>query len=288
MSKTTLHSKLEKIKSIRSRQVYCPVAKLRAIVSPLTVQDDLTLKTMVSSPDQYDLELSHLIYNKSQFPDVPGDKPSFEQFIEVVSDFDKKSLLWGIYEATYSTLGKHNITCPKCKNKFESTIMAKDLLHIDTFKQTWEKEVSFDKYTVGVTIETGLEEISKYVFNIGIPSIKKHLNVLKLITVDEMKDNFTKFNSIVSKVEEVTLITNSIEVHSIDETDVIDNIYDIHSTVQQYVTLDVINDIIDKFDEEFKAYNPSFKKDIKCNSCGNEFDFPIDIEVALFRSFLRL
>jgi hypothetical protein len=288
MSKANVLSKLEKIKSIRARQVYCPVSKIRAVVSPLTVEDDLTLKTMVSSPDLYDLELSKLIYSKSQFPDIPGDKPTFDQFIEATSDFDKKSLLWGIYEATYSTLGKHSPTCPKCKAKLEATILARDLLHADTFKQTWDKELVFNQYTIPVVIETGLEDIPQYIFNIAVPSIKKHLDVLKLITVDEMKDNFTRFNSIVSKVEELCLITKNIEIQSIDESDTIDNLFDIHTIVQKYITLDVINNIIDKFDEEFKDYNPSFKKIIKCNSCGNEFDFPIDIEVALFRSFLRL
>jgi hypothetical protein len=291
MSNPNLIAKLQKLKSIRVRQVYCPVAKLRALVSPLTVSDDLSLKTMVSSPDLYDRELAIMIYNHAEFPDIQGPKPSFDQFIDAVSDFDKKSLLWGIYDSTYTTLGTQQITCPKCKHKFENEIKAKELLSEDSIKSSWDKELGFLEYSIDVDIPLESEEITKFRFLINIPSIKKHLDVLKLISVDDMKDNFTKFNSIVSKTEELTLITKAIEVYGQDEEtadDVIDNIFDIHNVIQSYVTLDVINIVIDKFDAEYSKFNPEFKKPLVCGACNHNFDVPIDIEVALFRSFLRL
>lgn len=291
MSNPNLIAKLQKLKSIRVRQVYCPVAKLRALVSPLTVSDDLSLKTMVSSPDLYDRELAIMIYNHAEFPDIQGPKPSFDQFIEAVSDFDKKSLLWGIYDSTYTTLGTQQITCPKCKYKFENEIKAKELLSEDSIKSSWDKELGFLEYSIDVDIPLESEEITKFRFLVNIPSIKKHLDVLKLISVDDMKDNFAKFNSIVSKTEELTLITKAIEVYGEDPDtadDVVDNIFDIHNIIQSYVTLDVINIVIDKFDAEYAKYNPEFKKPLVCGECKHEFDVPIDIEVALFRSFLRL
>ncbi len=290
MANENLIAKLEKLKSIRVRQVYCPVAKLRALVSPLTVADDLSLKTMISSPDLYDRELAVLIYNHSEFPDIKGPKPAFDKFIEAVSDFDKKSLLWGIYDSTYSTLGAQQITCPKCKYKFENEIKAQELLSEDSIKKVCDKDVSFLDYTIDADIDFESEEISKFRFLLCIPSIKKHLDVLKLISVDDMKENFSKFNSIVSKTEELTLITKSIEIYGNKEEpdDIISNIFNIHSIIQSYVTLDVINNVINRFDEEFSLYNPSFKKPLVCGECKHNFDVPIDIEIALFRSFLRL
>ena len=293
MATSTLVSKLEKLKTIRSRQVLCPVAKLRAIVSPLTVSDDLSLKTMISSPDLYDRELAILIYNHTDFPDIKGSKPNFDQFLEAISDFDKKSLLWGIYDATYATLGKNTITCPKCKNKQDTEIFSRDLLHGDSIKSQWDKEESFLDYFFSVDIPiTGMEEeLTKFEFNIAIPSISKHLEVLKLISVDDMKDNFNKFNSIVSKTEELCLITKNVAVYGPDleiPEETISNVFEVHALIQNYVTLDVINDVIDAFDKEFGDYNPVFRKEIKCKSCGHGFDFPVDMEVALFRSFLRL
>jgi len=323
MSKINTLAKLQRMKAIRQRQVFCPVSKLRAITSPLTVNDDLALKTMVSSPDLYDRELAVLIYTHTDFPDVPTEKPSFDEFIENISDFDKKSLLWGIYDSTYQTLGKHNVTCPKCKAKSEETVLAKDLVQPDTFKGVWDKELDFNNFNYPVNIEIGDVEISKFVFNIAIPSIKKHLDVLKLVTTDDMKSNFNKFNSIVSKPEELTLITRSIEIYSPPEEvvstdedaildpsvvqttpapapataetpvkqvpdDIITNVYEIHTIIKDFVTLDVINTVIDAFDEQFAKYNPSFKKIITCKECQNVYDLPIDVEVSLFRSFLRL
>jgi hypothetical protein len=307
MSKINTLAKLQKMKAIRQRQVFCPVSKLRAITSPLTVQSDLQLKTMVSSPDLYDRELAILIYDHTEFPDVPNVKPTFEEFIEHTSDFDKKSLLWGIYDSTYQTLGKHAITCPKCKAKLEEIILAKDLVQPDTFAGVWDKDVSFENYTYPVDIEIGDVDISKFVFNISIPSISKHLDVLKLISTDDMKSNFNKFNSIVSKPEELALITKSIDIYgeAVEPAEVdpgasplanqpqlpddsITNVYEIHTIIKDFITLDVINTVIDAFEEQFSKYNPSFKKSITCKTCKNTFDFSIDIEVALFRSFLRL
>jgi hypothetical protein len=291
MAKANLLSRLEKAKSIRSRQVFCPVANLRAIVSPLTVNDDLSLKSMVSSPDLYDKDLAILLYNHTEFPDIQGEKPNFDQFIETISDFDKKSILWGIYDATYRTLGKTNITCPKCKNKWETEIFSKDLLNEDTIKGQWDKEEPFNDYYIKMDIPIGLEDLLKFTFNISVPSIKKHLDVLKLINVDEMKDNFNRFNSILSKPEELCLITKSISIYGETEDEpeeTIINTFEIHSIIKNYITLDVVNDVIDLFDKEFSIYNPIFKKELNCKSCGHVFSFPVDIEVALFRSFLRL
>lgn len=291
MAKTSLLSKFERLKSIRSRQVLCPVSKLRAMVTPLTVNDDLTLKTMISSPDLYDKNLIIMIYSHTEFPDLMGDAPTYEQFLELISDFDKKALLWGIYDATYNTLGKNSVTCPKCKHKAEIEILSKDLVGADFIESTWDHSESFHDYIVSVEIPIGIEDFSKIVFNISIPTIKKHLDVLKLISIDDMKDNFNKFNSIVSKPEEVCLITNSIAVYGDDleiPEETVNKTHEIHTIIQNYITLDNTDSIIDSFDKAFGAYNPTFKKDLTCSECGHQFQLPVDIEVALFRSFLRL
>lgn len=287
---SSIVSKFEKLKTIRSRQVYCPVAKLRAMVTPLTVSDDLSLKTMISSPDLYDKNLVILVFNHTEFPDIQ-EQPTFEQFLEIVSDFDKKALLWGIYDATYNTLGKNQITCPKCKHSSEVEILSRDLIGDDFIKATWEKPESFVDFFVPVEIEIGIEGFSKLIFEVAIPTIKKHLDVLKLISIDDMKDNFNKFNTIVSKPEELALITKAISVFGDDlefPEETVTKTYEIHSIIQNYVTLDIINDIITAFDNNLGIYDPKFKKDMKCTECGHGFSLPVDIEVALFRSFLRL
>ena len=296
MAKSPLVTKFEKLKSIRSRQAFCPVANLRAVVTPLTVSDDLSLKTMVTSPDLYDRQMSILLYNHTEFPDIAGPKPSFDQFISLISDFDKKSLLFAIYDATYGTLGSTKITCPKpdCRHTSEVVINAKDLLQPDTIKAVWDKPTVFQDYSIAVDIplgDTSGSGISRIVFNMAIPTIKTHLDTLKLISIDDLKDNFDKTNSIVSKTEELVMLTKSISIYGEDELvpdDTVTSQFEMHTIVQNYISLDVVGIVIDAFDKEFSMYNPEFKKSLKCSNCGHNFDLPVDIEVALYRSFLRL
>lgn len=286
--------KLEAHRNIRKRQVFCPVTKISIHTSPLTVGDDLSLRTMITAPDLYDRELAALIYDHCEFPDFEK-RPTFDQFITALSVFDRKSILWGIFSSTYDKFEEQNITCPNCKLEFKDTIRSVDLLNPD-FVTIWDKEQNFADYHLDVPVEvndedTGIKDIS---FSIGIPSIKHHFDVLKLVSPQKMKDNFDKFGQILSRTEELVLVTKKIDIHSIGTTedsvvtDTISGIGDIHKAVNNYITFDIVNDVVAKYNETFTKYNPVFKKKYECTSCAFEFDYNVDIELALFRNFLRL
>ena len=106
-----------------------------------------------------------------------------------------------------------------------------------------------------------------------------------------MKSNFEKTGQILSRSEELTLITKVIQVNSNVagnlETDNINDINSIHEAIMNYITNDVVNDVVDKYNEEFDKYSPNFKKLYTCSNCGHEFDVPINIELSLFRTFFR-
>ncbi|MBC8427396.1 MAG: hypothetical protein H8D97_00745 [Proteobacteria bacterium] len=325
--------KLKKYNSIRQRQVTLPVGKIRAITSPLTVRDDLSLRTMVVSPDVYDKILSELIYRHTEFIDMVlpnGDtfvfenKPTSEQFHAMVSEFDKRSLLWGVYASTYESFGKQEINCPSCKDKWNDTITAEQIIAADSF-QIWNEDKNFVEYVYPVDIKLkGNSEIDKFRFNCFVPAIKDHLNVLRLVSSEKMKDNFDKFGKILSSSEELSLITKSIELFSpsgeVDlsktvqqeangETanhpfakaeedvkkeaertsdEIIVGLYDVYKVINEFIPLNVVDQVAKAYDEKFKKYIPTFKKPMRCRQCSYEFDFPVDVELALFRSFLRL
>lgn len=322
--------KLKNFNSIRQKQVTLPVVKARAVTKPLTVRDDLSLRTMVVSPDVYDRILSELIYRNTEFLDMVlpdgtqykfDKKPTLDQFQSMVSEFDKKALLWGIYASTYETFGKQEITCPSCQDKWDDQITAEQVVTPESFS-IWAEDKPFSEYVFPVDIEMeGESEISKFRFNTHVPSIKEHLNVLRLIDSAKMKDNFNKFGKILSSSEELSLITKSIEIFSpikeeiseeppvVDpnkpkdpndpepfkleegpkfEVEKIEGLFDVYQTVNDYIPLNIVDDVGKKYDEKFKKYIPSFKKPIECGKCRNCFDYPVDIEIALFRSFLRL
>lgn len=292
MSSQSVLSKLQKFKEIRKRQVFCPVARHRVMVTPLTVADDISLRTMVSSPDIYERDLLLLIYEHSEFPDLAlEDKPSFEVFSSNFSNFDKKILIWGIYDSTYGKLGQQQLTCPKCKNEFKETVFIKHLVDEDTIKAMWNHEVAFTEYDQVVTVDIGVEGFSKIEFIISIPTMKKHLDIMSLLNMDEIKDNTSKFNSVLSKQDELALVTKSMKLYENDtDFDELITFDDIHGAILGFIPLDVSQEIIDSFNNEFGKYDPKFKKQITCPNtiCGHKFDLEVDIEVAMFRSFFRL
>lgn len=291
-------SKLDRLKNIRKRQAFCPVARHRVLVSPLAVQDDLSLKTMISSPDIYDRELSILIFEHCEFPDL-ATKPKYEDFIDAISHFDKKVLLWAIFDATYKTLGEQDLVCPKCSEKFKETILARDLVEEDTIKSLWKKSVPFQKDYVEYTYDLNDEGvgIQKFVFNLSIPTIKRHLDILRMIDAAVVKDNINNFGTLMTKTEELALITTSVSIYfdtesSTEETEnpteiaELKTTREIHKLIGTYIPLDKVREIVEVFNNEYGLLDPDFKKTIICPSCNHEFDFKVDVEVALFKSFL--
>jgi hypothetical protein len=305
--------KLKNFNNIRQKQVILPVSKSRAVTSPLTVRDDLSLRTMVVSPDVYDDILCKLMYRHTEFIDMVlqdgttykfEEKPTYEQFQTMVSEFDKKSILWGIYASTYESFGKQNITCPSCQDKWEEVVTAEQIVTPESFT-TWVEPEAFTKYAHSIDIPVENDpNIKGFRFNTGVPNIKEHLNVLKLVTSEKMKDNFDKFGKILSSSEELSLITRSIDIVSnvvlTDEQkasdeefptetfETVQGLFNVYEAINDYIPLNIIDDVAKKYDKKFSKYIPTFKKPITCRKCAHDFDFPVDIELALFRSFLRL
>jgi len=316
--KSGVLGKLKNFNSIRQKQVTLPVAKIRAIVNPLTVRDDLSLRTMIVSPDVYDRLLSEVIYRHTEFLDMVlpdgnifkfDQKPTLEQFQDMVSEFDKKSLLWGIYASTYETFGKQEVKCPSCQDKWEDLVNADQVIPPGTF-MIWDEEKSFKDFIFPIDIPVeGNSEISMFRFNTYVPTIKDHLGVLRLVSGDKMKENYDKFNKILSTSEELTLITKSIEVFSVvvtelkteesdpklkteepkqQELEIVQGLLDVYQTINDYIPLNIVDEVGKKYDEKFKVYIPSFKKPIECMNCGNSFNFSVEIETALFKSFFKI
>ena len=135
-------TKLRQLANIKKRQVLLPISKIRAMVTPLTVRDDLTLRSIVSSPDIYDRELSRLLYHHCELIDIEEEenrKLSFTEFCDRIADIDRKVLIWGLHEITYNEIGKQTIICDECGNEFTDTIKSEEVLHPD-FVKFWDNE----------------------------------------------------------------------------------------------------------------------------------------------------
>jgi len=287
----TAFQNLESLSKIRQREVFCPIAKVTAINTPLIASDDLMLKTTMTSVGNYDRELSKIIFKHTLFPDIElqNQKITFEQFIENISYLDRQVLLWGIFDSTYGALGSREITCPHCKFKFDDIIKSIELLQPDTLTN-WDKELSFKDYIFTITIPVGTDKIDRIEFLTQLPSIKQHLAVISLLPDSVVQSNFEQFGSLFSKVEELTSITTIVKVYktATDENpDIIDSRDDINFIISNFILLNMVVDALKEFNGHFAKYLPSFKKPYTCGGCGKDFDFFVDMEISLFRRFLE-
>lgn len=279
---------LENIAKVKQREVYCPMTKMRALVSPLLTCDDLSLRTTIASPDLYDQELSHLLWTHTKWPEV-AEPIDFKSFLENISYIDRQLLIWGMFASTYGTLGKTTITCPHCGHKFEDDIKAEDLLQSDSITP-WDMNVPYTEYVHTITYAANVENVFKLEFHTSIPTIKQHIEILRLIPVDKIKENYQKFGTILSKPEELAAVTRSIKMYKIENDPEPVQWFtpaDVHLIISQFLTIDIADNILDDYNGHFNKYVPIFKKNYKCTNCTNPFNYLADPEVSLFRQFLR-
>lgn len=281
-------SVLDKLTKIKQREVVCPIVKARALTTALMTIDDMTLKTTIASPDMYDVELTKLVHRHTSFPDLP-DALNFNAFMDNISYIDRKLLIWGIFASTYNTLGNIEITCPYCENKFNDEIKADQLIHEDSMV-VWDKPVPFNEYIYSFDYVCNIDGLYKLTFDTSLPTINQHLAVMHLMPADKLKDNFNRFGSIFSRVEDLTAILRAIKVYKTEDDTAPDHFItprDIHKVVTNSLTMDISDFILEKYGDEFDKFVPVFKKPFKCSQCGNDFDYVADPEASLFRQFFR-
>lgn len=281
-------SALDKLSKIKQREVACPIVKARALTTALMTIDDMTLKTTIASPDIYDVELTKLVHRHTSFPDLPNSL-NFNQFMDNISYIDRKMLIWGIFASTYNSLGNIDITCPYCNSTFNDEIKADELIHEDSVT-VWDKPAPFNEYVYSFDYICNIDGLYKLTFEASLPTINQHLAVMRLMPPDKLKDNFNKFGSIFSRVEDITAILRSIKVYKTEDDANPERFItprEIHKVVTNSLTMDISDFILEKYGQEFDKFVPIFKKPYKCKDCGNDFDYVADPEASLFRQFFR-
>src|ERR1035437_8785623 len=128
----------EAVAGIKKQEVPLPIAKKLAIVTPLRVGDDLSMRSSLTSPVNYDRELTRMLYDHTEVVLSEGATPikeNFERFCATESNIDKICLIWALYKTTYETLGQRPFKCDKenCKTEFKEEILLDKLIQEDTF-----------------------------------------------------------------------------------------------------------------------------------------------------------
>lgn len=300
---------LNKISSIKKTEVILPIACKDAIVTPLTVGDDLTLKSSIMSPGTLDMDLIKLIYNHSEFirPEIdetdveetdgenkskkkkkkPNQaakfyKPKFNNFISEISHIDKLMFMWGIYKSTYETLGEREIRCDKCKEVFKQEIELDNIIQEDSIELLEEEKRPFYKHTEVITVN--ISNGWTLEFTCSIPTIKRYNNIMSMLPIEEIQSNLEKLRSAFNTTQFMALSTKKLAIYQTkkpDEREETTNIQEIMMALKNYVEITVSEEFLKKYEELFGKYMIRFYTPLECPECHNKIDHEIDIEYEL-------
>ena len=281
----------EFISNIKKQEVPLPIAQVQAIVVPLRVGDDLSIRSSLTSPVNYDREMTRMLYDHTEIVLKEGAVPvkeNFEKFCATVSNIDKICLIWALYKTTYETLGQRTFKCDKdnCKAEFKQEILLDALIQEDTFT-IWEDEKFFYNYIYPIEVEY---ENFVYIFESRLPSIKDNNRLLSNLSIDALQNNLTQTGALFTRREQMTLLSKSVAIAPKGEraSDIpkTENMQEMLIAFTNYVPHIVSEEFFKKYRDKFDKYYPKFYTNISCPSCASQIRFQIDLEVEFFRRSL--
>ncbi len=318
-----LYHALKEINKIRRTEAVLPIARKEVVVSPLSVGDDLILKTALISPVKLDKELMYLLWQHTEFwfpnnegaqPEQPEKTPEGvimppksggrkkktkhledrtggkyksipeQEFYNTTSYFDKLVLLWAIYNVTYGTLGKQTIKCTHCEKDFDVEVIVDSTLHDDTM-ELWDKtRPPFNQYTEDIEIPINNDFVLR--FSVCIPSMADFNRLLGLVPTSEIQHNLETLRSEFNTEQLMTLYTKKLGVYNKNEPDkIITSGYtrEILSSIKDCVNIDVASEFFKRYADKFSKYNINFYTQNTCPHCGGEVKTAVDFEYQFFR-----
>ena len=282
----------EAVAGIKKQEVPLPIAQKQAIVTPLRVGDDLSMRSSLTSPVNYDREMTRMLYDHSEVILAEGAVPvreNFERFCATLSNIDKICLIWALYKTTYETLGQRPFKCGKenCKTEFKKEVMLESLIKEDTFTM-WDEEKLFHEFVYPIEVEY---EGFIYLFESRLPSIKDNNKLLSNLSVDALQNNLNQTGALFTRREQMTLLSRSVAIlkkgMSVDaETPRTENMQEMLMAFTSYVPHIVSEEFFKKYRDKFDKYYPKFYTNVPCPTCGEEIRFSIDLEIEFFRRSL--
>jgi hypothetical protein len=273
------------ISNIKKQEVPLPIAKKTAVVGTLRVGDDLSLKTSLVSPVNYDREMSQLIHSHTEFSEAGElQNLNFDDFCALMSNLDKMCLIWALYKTTYETLGQKTFKCEKdqCKHEHKVDIALDDLVHEDSFV-VWEEDAPFYEFVFPINIPY---EGFIYGFDSRIPSIRDNNRLMSNLSIDNLQSNLNQTGSVFTKTEQIALLTKSMSIKKASDPNSAtktDSMQEILTALQNYVPHIVSEIFFKEYSEKFDKYYPKFYTNIVCPRCQNKTEFNVNLEIEFFR-----
>lgn len=285
------------ISGIKKVEAYLPIVGKSVQITSLTVGDDLSLRSSLTSPVGYDRDIIQILHAHTEFVEEERNvQYPLQKFCQQISNIDKLSLLWGLYKSTYDTLSdEKEFICEnkECGHKFREVIYLDDLIHEDTYT-LWDKVdesgnvVPFYNYAYEIQV---IYQDYVYEFATSLPSIQNNNRILSKISIDVLQQNLEKIGTIFTRSQQMALLTKAVRLsgknNQIQPAET-DSLEEILITFQNHIPFTVGEEFFEKYSSEFDKYVPKYYKILRCPLCGNTFNYNIDLEVEFFRRCLRI
>jgi hypothetical protein len=271
-------SQIEAIADIRSLETQLPVLKVKAEVAPLSSAEEVTLKSLAVTPDTFVHKVNEILFKHTTFKDL--DFRSYKEFLSNLFPPDKAMLMWALLTATYITLPTFEKVCESCKSKYLIDASPADLIHEDSITKIWNEDESPATYTITQDVLNGY-----MVFEIGMPSEKDKLTIMKLIQPNQIQENIEATGEMFSFVDGFVFFIKSIIVGTgadkIILTDLVQDIYPFMKNLPPKIIDEIQSKVnINQFDD----YMPNFYLNATCTNCGHKEKIEnIDPELQFFR-----
>jgi len=275
---------LSVLANTRTVEVYLPILKTKATVTPLLGSEELQLETMKVSGATFIQTYNKVLYDHVTFEDLAFE--NFEDFQKHLTPADKMSLSYGLLEATFSELPERLINCPKCKKPDTYVITPDSLIHDDTYSKDWDK----DEY---IEYEITSEIVKGFRVTFQMPVETERLKVVRYKEDSDLRKEIEDSGDILSPIELFSIYIKRIEIDSIkddEETLVLtDKVEDIIPTLKE-MPFDLKAKLLDdKAVSLFTEYTPKYYLKLTCNKCSHNFNWSnISPEQDFFRKALSV
>ena len=280
-----------------SIEIYLPGLKENVVVKPLNNIEELNLKTQNLSFATFLNQLNILLLNKTHIQNIP-----LKNYFKTIEDFEAKILpidrvlmIFSLIKNSFENLTEFTIVCENCEKEFIATPSIENLNF--KFEIDGNTILKTDFYTFSITKSylNGKLEID-FGFN---PEIVR-LQLLKLKSNEEVKQNVEEKNKILDNVDDLILFIKKIRVYKPDKRTKkgkkliteIDYYQDGFQEIFDFVhnmPMKVKDLILNKTDlSELEKYSPIFKITEACPFCGHIHELDISPEIEFFRKTLSL
>jgi hypothetical protein len=222
----------------------------------------------------------------------------FDDWANVTSYFDIETFLYGIYLETFPGNTKFSISCGKCKSTIEAEVnndsfvtgkKPESFTNVNELLNNKDKAKEYlDRSIVNVTERIVLPD-SKIIFEIKIPTIKKHLDTISGVN-KELKDRIQNILLIMMFLNKIymlnvkdTMRTGEPSYYEVTDKNKIASIISKLSITDAKEVSKHIEELIDKNHLQYKI------KSFKCTKCQEDIgDIDVNVESLLFQQILQL